>query len=70
MKGVAFERTKSSLLSALSYHWLLPGVENGGPFSRPRPSYAFNSTSTDLLANAGKDFALIATGEGGGMTGF
>lgn len=37
MKGVAFEDQKLlALPSALSYDWLLPGVENGGPWSRPR----------------------------------
>lgn len=37
MKGVAFEDQKLLVLpSALSYDWLLPGVENGGPWWRPR----------------------------------
>lgn len=37
MKGVAFEDQKLlALPSALSYDWLLPGVENGGPRCRLR----------------------------------
>lgn len=43
MKGVAFEDQKLlALPSALSYDWLLPGVENGGPWRAATPSNPFS----------------------------